>query len=81
MGEGVSGFLQGHCRIGGFGSQGEAFAGGRERKCEGDGSRAALPLSLPLVALQVQKIWGLRQQVDIVRRLWYDNRKDVWYGK
>ena len=24
---------------------------GRERKCEGDGSRAALPLSLPLVAL------------------------------
>ena len=52
-----------------------------ENKCEGDGSRAALPISLPLVALQVQKIWGLRQQVDIVRRLWRDNRKDVWYGK
>ena len=58
-----------------------ALEAGRERKCEGDGSRAALPLSLPLVALQVQKIWGLRQQVDIVRRLWCDNRKDVWYGK
>ena len=58
-----------------------ALEAGRERNCEGDGSRAALPLSLPLVALQVQKIWGLRQQVDIVHRLWRDNRKDVWYGK
>ena len=70
MGEGVSGCLQGHCRIGGFGKPEEAFVkewlretmrklllraaleAGRERKCEGDGSRAALPpLSLPLVTL------------------------------
>ena len=58
-----------------------ALEAGRERKWGGAGSRAALPLSLPLVALQVQKIWGLRQQVDIVHRLWRDNRKDVWYGK
>ena len=45
------------CERAASGSHEEAFVdwaaleADRERKCEGDGSRAALPLSLPLMAL------------------------------